>query len=930
MKRGFLILTLLILCFYFLGIGNHGFSFAGDEGFPDPTPPKKVVKLVFIHHSTGEDWLNKGDLRKELNRNNYYVVETNYDWGPKDLDVNDGNPIGYHTDVGHWYNWFLGPHRDVYLSHLYNSTYTTGANSIDDPGGEAEIVMFKSCFSSLQVIYGNPDDPPLPRGENNPIYGKGCMDDWAYTVSNIKGLYRDLLDYFKTRQDKLFVIITTPPSLKEYVGDMGRLLRAINNWLVDDLFKSYPYNNVFVFDYYNVLTSNGGSPNKNDLGADTGNHHRFRNGKVEHVVNLDYHWLTYPSDSDGDGVPDDNHPTPAGHKKATYEFVPLLNIAYNRWKTGTKEVSISIKPESLDFGKVKVGENSEERTVEIENKGNVEINLNDISLTGRDKDEFLITQNDCSILDPGSLCNLKVTFSPKTEGLKHAYIESEKGNIKIPISGEGVVDESSEKGNVYYVSPDGDNSNPGTKDEPFRTPGFASKRLKPGDTLIILGGEYTLSQYWDDMITPPSGREDAWITIKGEEGNRPVLKGRNNLLAAIDIGGKSFIKIENLEITNDNDMFREGIDGLSGEVSHIILKDLYIHHVDEAGVNFADVNDLKIINCRFSHCGFGAIVGGEGNWRNVLIKDSYLGYSGHYYQGGDGSNRPYDRPDGLGVEPGDGPLQIINVICEHNFGDGLDSKLNNTTIENCIVANNSCDGVKLWGDNSKIINTLIYGRGDGDDTVTPWSPIVIDSGGKPGYHFEIINVTVDDELGHEYLMTVQYDYQDTTTYLTVRNSIFCGRGENSPIFIARGVNLTFDHNLIYNPETDHAIEYKDENYVKNELYKLGDGNIYGDPLFINPAWGEEGNYHLKKGSPAIDAGSDLNTPLADLDGIKRPQGGGIDIGCYEYVEGEISLPTSPSNLTAEATSPTEVSLSWTDNSDNEDGFKLERKQGSGP
>ncbi len=43
-----------------------------------------------------------------------------------------------------------------------------------------------------------------------------------------------------------------------------------------------------------------------------------------------------------------------------------------------------------------------------------------------------------------------------------------------------------------------------------------------------------------------------------------------------------------------------------------------------------------------------------------------------------------------------------------------------------------------------------------------------------------------------------------------------------------------------------------------------------------------------------------------------------------------TTPTSPSNLTAEATSPTEVSLSWTDNSDNEDGFKLERKQGSGP
>ncbi|MCD6167692.1 MAG: fibronectin type III domain-containing protein, partial [Caldisericia bacterium] len=40
-------------------------------------------------------------------------------------------------------------------------------------------------------------------------------------------------------------------------------------------------------------------------------------------------------------------------------------------------------------------------------------------------------------------------------------------------------------------------------------------------------------------------------------------------------------------------------------------------------------------------------------------------------------------------------------------------------------------------------------------------------------------------------------------------------------------------------------------------------------------------------------------------------------------------PSAPTNLAAEATSPTEVSLSWTDNSDNEDGFKIERKQEGG-
>ena len=299
----------------------------------NPEPPSEVVKVVFIHHSTGYDWLTVGGLREALNENNYYVVETDYYWGPPDLDVNDGNPIGYHTDPGHWYNWFLGPHRDQYVEALLTTDYGGGNNSLPDPGGEAEIVMFKSCFSSLQVIYGEPGDPPLPEGEPNPIWGVGVCDDpqcsgsQYYTVSNIKGLYRDLLRYFAQRQDKMFVLITTPPSTDVYIPpEMAAKLRDINNWLVHHWLDDYPYNNVFVFDYYNVLTSNGGDEFTNDAGAETGNHHRFWNGEVQHVIGVNWNFSAYP----GEGG--DSHPRPAGHRKATEEFVPLLNIAYHCWK----------------------------------------------------------------------------------------------------------------------------------------------------------------------------------------------------------------------------------------------------------------------------------------------------------------------------------------------------------------------------------------------------------------------------------------------------------------------------------------------------------------------------------------------------------------------------------------------------------------------
>ncbi len=433
---------------------------------------------------------------------------------------------------------------------------------------------------------------------------------------------------------------------------------------------------------------------------------------------------------------------------------------------------------------------------------------------------------------------------------------------------------------TYYVAPWGDDNNPGTRDRPWKSPGLATRRMKPGDTLIILEGKYILSEYDADILVPPSGREDAWTVIRGEGSRRPVLAGRNNLLTAIDISGRSYIRIENLEITSDDGaQFRDGIEALGGPVSHIVLKDLYIHHIDEMGINMADVEDLKIINCSITYCGFGSIGGpkGEhGGWRNVLIQDCYLAYAGHYYQGGPGPS-PYDRPDGFGIEPSSGPIEIARTIVEHNRGDGLDSKADNTYIHECLVANNFADGVKLWGPGSRLENTLIYGRGDGSTQETPWSPIVVTSQ-RPG-KFEVVGVTVDDQVGGNYILHVQYDY-DVPIELTVKNTIFSGRGPSSPIFVRKGVKFKFDGCLFYFPESEFVLTLGEEQYGPEDVSKLGN-NFYGDPMFVRTGFGGEGDYHLRKGSPAIDNGVDASLKT-DLDGCPRPQGGGFDIGAYEF------------------------------------------------
>ncbi len=258
----------------------------------DSSRPQKAVKLIFIHHSCGENWLNDGNggLGRALSENNYFVSDTNYGWGP------DG--IGDRTDITDWPEWFTGEGSARYMKAVYEESeqHSEYTRTLPDPRGENQIVMFKSCFPNSD-LRGKPTDPPA-RGN-------------GLTVGNAKAIYNKLLAYFATRPDKLFVAITAPP-LQD--GTHASNARAFNKWLVQDWLDGYAGKNVAVFDFYNVLTG----PN---------NHHRFRSGEINYITNQGKNTLYYPSNGD-------DHPSSAGNRRATEEYVPLLNVYYHRWKGG--------------------------------------------------------------------------------------------------------------------------------------------------------------------------------------------------------------------------------------------------------------------------------------------------------------------------------------------------------------------------------------------------------------------------------------------------------------------------------------------------------------------------------------------------------------------------------------------------------------------
>lgn len=301
------IVKCLIVIVFFLIISGSGVQVSAAPtyaqiGSIDPEPPVKPVKLVFIHHSTGENWLanDYGELGLALAENNYFVSDTNYGWGP--------DSIGDRTDIPDWVEWFMSEQTASYMEALYNegNQHSSYARLFSDPGGENQIIMFKSCFPN-SALEGSPADLPDP-------------DGWL-SVGHAKYVYNEILNYFGKHPEKLFVVITAPPlSDPEYSENA----RAFNQWLVTYWLEENGYTlpNVVVFDFYNVLT-------------DADAHHRYRNGIIEHIYGSS-NTLAYPSG--------DDHPSAIGSLKATEEFIPLLNIFYNRWVDTASVGIVPISP----------------------------------------------------------------------------------------------------------------------------------------------------------------------------------------------------------------------------------------------------------------------------------------------------------------------------------------------------------------------------------------------------------------------------------------------------------------------------------------------------------------------------------------------------------------------------------------------------------
>jgi hypothetical protein len=75
-------------------------------------------------------------------------------------------------------------------------------------------------------------------------------------------------------------------------------------------------------------------------------------------------------------------------------------------------------------------------------------------------------------------------------------------------------------GPAYYVSPQGDDTAPGTEERPWRTIGATLPRLTPGDTLYLRGGAY-----FEQVYCAVAGTAESPITIRSYPGEVAMIDG---------------------------------------------------------------------------------------------------------------------------------------------------------------------------------------------------------------------------------------------------------------------------------------------------------------------------------------------------------------------------------------------------------------------
>ncbi|MBN1674131.1 MAG: fibronectin type III domain-containing protein [Kiritimatiellae bacterium] len=502
---------------------------------------------------------------------------------------------------------------------------------------------------------------------------------------------------------------------------------------------------------------------------------------------------------------------------------------------------------------------------------------------------------------------------------------------------------------TYYVATTGSDSNPGTQSRPFRTVQKAANSVAPGDTVLIRAGTYNSSS---SFRVSRAGTSSQRITYKAY-GDGPVRISRAQVMpgpwtlhknkiykttysqaimalfrgsAPLEGSGRYVTSIDTMM---PNSFFVSGstvyvwlADGSDPDNSlmraspgHVVeLYDCHYNTFDGLTVEYgfngfkkqgSSTHHVTIRNCTIRSIasqGVQPVAASGIIERNLFQK---IGTSKYQH----------------GIYCGISGIVIRHNIFEEIEGAGVHLYNANAGFEKCEVYGNifrkprpmTATGgyyvdVVAWGTGRhKIYNNLFFGEGKRDGISVNSSENEIHHNTFAGSP-ECIQLYAN-KLGNR-----------------IYNNLCVDAGSRFIVAPSGSGTQTIDYNLYYNFTATPRWQWNGQTYTSFSSYKAASGETHG--TYANPRLADYANddLHLAAGSPAIDSGTGQAGVSVDFDGRARPQGAGYDRGAFEYAGASVPTPAAPSALVASAASSSRITLGWRDNSSDETGFKIDRRQ----
>jgi len=455
---------------------------------------------------------------------------------------------------------------------------------------------------------------------------------------------------------------------------------------------------------------------------------------------------------------------------------------------------------------------------------------------------------------------------------------------------------------TYYVSPTGNDANPGTEAEPLRTISRASALVQAGSTVYVKAGTYgervTISasgssadrirfeRYGTDQVVVTKGFEVTGDYVELDGFEISPCSGIDTRKCAVTLLDADHCWVHNINVHDTTSGSGIEVDGAG---SDNLIEDFTVRNVYEVG-----------------------LATGPSTTRNTFLNGTVWGFGGNEAVGMlDGS---YNTLDGITIR-GPGGANSSNYD-----GDGIHPLGSHNTIRNCAIydihaadnPNSHCDAIQWWNavDNLTIENCLIGS----------WK--------YDGPHNDL-------DCGHIMIGT-----EGPSTNVVIRNNVFLGGG-NYIIDVNDGGGHAIDGLKFYNNTCRSngtlRVLAMPNAAIKNNIFFTGphgvsaspgavlDYNLYlsgadvssgethyvvGDPRCVNPDvssatnYGVDADWRLLATSPAINKGvNDANVSPTDKGGNTRV--GAPDLGAYEFGGGGGGDVTPPTvSLTAPANGAT--------------------------